>query len=393
MNEFPDWIPIGPALEQLSVKAATLYSYVSRGQVRSLADPKDPRCSLYSRRDIEQLLAKRSRPRARAEIASSTIAWGEPILQTRISTVKDGQLFFGEQNAEILARTFSLEEIAGRHFQSVASTTPPVAASNVWHEETNPKIRAFAFLAGRVSSAAPALGRTRAALAQEAFGLLSDFADAVVGETHSGSIHHRMGASWNLPERGIDLIRQALVLISEHELNASTFAVRIAASTGAALPAAALAGLATLSGPLHGDATEQAVMFLRKITNKPSPEAQIHQTLRGNGQLPAMGHSLYPDGDPRAKALLQVIRPKPNISHAIALCSQITGQFPNIDMALAALVCELELPEHAAFSIFAIGRMSGWLAHAIEQIETGNLIRPRAVYSRLKPGKPVSKEK
>ncbi|PHR62893.1 MAG: citrate synthase [Robiginitomaculum sp.] len=384
MNQIPDWIPIGPALEQLSVKAATLYSYVSRGQIRSLADPKNPRCSLYSRRDIEQLLTRRSRPRARADIASGTIAWGEPVLQTRISTVKDGQLFFGEQNAATLARTFSLEEIAGHHFCESAPAPSPTTLPGAWTKETDPKARAFAFLAGLASHAAPTLGRTRAALAQEAFGLLSDFANAVLGKAHPGPIHQRIGTHWQLSNQNSDLVRQTLVLISEHELNASTFAVRIAASTGAALPAVALAGLATLSGPLHGDATEQAVLFLRQIANSQSPEGQIHQTLRRNSQLPGMGHTLYPDGDPRAKALLQATNPAPNISHAIALCSQITGQVPNIDMALAALVVELQLPEQAAFSLFAIGRMSGWLAHAIEQVETGNLIRPRAVYS---PGK------
>ncbi len=95
---------------------------------------------------------------------------------------------------------------------------------------------------------------------------------------------------------------------------------------------------------------------------------------------PGFGQRPYPAGDPRAIALLEAFRPNPELLELKAAAEAITGLQANIDFALAALTRTLGLPPDAPFALFALGRSVGWIAHAIEQLESGGLIRPRARY-------------
>jgi len=116
------------------------------------------------------------------------------------------------------------------------------------------------------------------------------------------------------------------------------------------------------------------------------------ERLRRSEQIPGFGHSLYPEGDPRAVVLLSLIEQhypeSPEMDFALqvsAHVSGITGQLPNVDFALVALARTAGLPEDAPLSLFALGRTAGWIAHAIEQYASGALIRPRARYRGEKP--------
>ncbi len=377
MNISYPWIDRDAATGRLGVKPATLYAYVSRDLIRSVADPDDPRRSLYSKLDIDRFIDRRNRPRGRAEIAAGAISWGEPVLESGISTVRDGRLIFRDQDACTLAETCSLEDIAAHHWR--AETLPSTKLSDLIDADT-PRARAFLYLSKIAGAAPPSLGRARAALVPEAAILLSGFANALLGQRLDGPIHTRIGRAWSLSDRHTDLIRRALVLISDHELNASTFAVRVATSTGASLAASSLAGLAALSGPLHGNATLEAAEFLHAAIAAPTSEAVIEDTLSKGRLVPGIGHPLYLDGDTRGRALLAALKPQAKVMAVLAACERMIGKRPNVDLALAALSLELGLARHVSFSIFAIGRMSGWLAHAMEQAESGQLIRPRAVF-------------
>ena len=106
--------------------------------------------------------------------------------------------------------------------------------------------------------------------------------------------------------------------------------------------------------------------------------------------LPAFGQFLYPDGDPRASAILDAIaRAVPeayeSIDRASAAGIRLTGRQPNVDFALAAAATVLGLPQNSALALFVVGRTVGWIAHAIEQYESGVLIRPRARYIGARP--------
>jgi citrate synthase len=175
-----------------------------------------------------------------------------------------------------------------------------------------------------------------------------------------------------------------MVLLADHELTSSAFAARIAASTGASLPACLLAGLATLSGPLHGDASSRVKAMFDEVERAGAEHVIAHHLSTGL-PLPGFGHPLYPDGDPRAKALLALIDPPKAIARFIEKSTQLTGLQPNIDVVLAALVTRHRLPDSTAFGLLATARSVGLLAHSLEQSGVGQLIRPRGRYVGIAP--------
>ncbi|MDP3736688.1 MAG: citrate synthase [Hyphomonadaceae bacterium] len=372
-----EWLAVEDALAELSVQRQTLYAYVSRGLVRAKADDEDPRRSLYAAGDIKKLRGRRRGARRRSEVAAGAISWGEPVLESAISTVRDGELIYRGKSASALADKSTLEDIARLLWRTEEAATDTPRAKSLG---ATPKARAFAYLSHRAASDAPSLGRAPAALQRDAWSILHGFAGALVGHTGEGRLHVRLAAAWSVKGRQADLIRRALVLMSDHELNPSTFAVRIAASTGAPLAACTLAGLSTLAGPLHGEAPVRALAQLDALLTAPDMRADLRAMIARGDQIAGWSHPLYPDGDIRARNLLKALKPSAPIAKVLRAIEAETGEKPNCDAALAALTRELYLPAEATFSIFALARMTGWLAHAMEQRETNRLIRPRARY-------------
>ena len=175
-----------------------------------------------------------------------------------------------------------------------------------------------------------------------------------------------------------------LVLVADHELNASAFAARVAASTGASLSASALAGLATLSGPRHGGATAAVRTFAAEAARL-GPRQAIADRLVEDRVLPGVGHMLYQDEDPRALALLERFTAPPELAALREAVLAVTGLAPNVDFALMAACVALRLPHDAPFALFSVARCAGWIAHAIEQGQADTLIRPRARYVGPEP--------
>ena len=376
-----DWVPVEEALERLGVQRQTLYAYVSRGLLRARADGDDPRRSLYAAADIIRLKGRRRGARRRSEVAASAIAWGEPVLESAISTVRDGRLIVRGRAVEDLARRATLEDVAALLWQAEApSAFASQGAPAGMSEGASAKARAFSMLARRAGSDAPSLGRSPAALAADAWSLLSEFADALAGKAGRGPIHERLARVWRLEARGAQLVRRTLVLMADHELNPSTFAVRIAASTGAPLAACALAGLSTLAGPLHGEAASRALAQMDVLLAAKDVSAEARAMVARGDQIAGWSHPLYPDGDPRAVDLLAALKPRAAIARVLQALQVVTGDRPNCDAALAALTRDLKLPDEAPFTLFALGRITGWLAHAMEQRANGRIIRPRARY-------------
>ncbi|HEV7690815.1 MAG TPA: citrate synthase [Hyphomonadaceae bacterium] len=373
-----DWLPVDDALSELNVRRQTLYAYVSRGLVRARADEGDPRRSLYSAGDIRKLRGRRRGARRRSEVAAGAIAWGEPVLESALSTVRDGQLILRGKSIDDLAAKSTLEDIACLLWKSGGPPADLEAPAKVSGPTT--KARAFAMLSQRAGSDAPSLGRSGQALQRDAWAILLSFSNALFGPAKGDTIHERIASAWKLDKRGANLIRRALVLMSDHELNPSTFAVRIAASTGAPLAACALAGLSTLAGPLHGEAGARALAQLDRLLAADDVKAEVKAMIARGDHIAGWSHPLYPNGDVRAVNLLTALKPRAAIAKALAAIEKETGEKPNCDAALAAMTRDLALPDEAIFSVFAMARMTGWLAHAIEQRETGRIIRPRARY-------------
>ncbi len=374
-----EWLSTDEALSRLRVRPQTLYAYVSRGRVRAEADPAEPRRSRYRASDVAALAAKQGRGRKAADVAADAIAWGEPVLASAITTVSDGRLYYRGQDAVRLADTATLEEVARllRGGLGLPPDEPHGAPAGATAQE-----RAFAAFGGRAASDPPAQGRTQPDLADEAARLLDLMTTAIAGrdgavprEEDEGPIHERLGRAWRAPRPGWDTIRRALVLLADHELNASTFAARVTASTGASLAASVLAGLCALSGPRHGGMAERVESFAKE-----AERVGAAKLLARRGVAPGFGHALYPEGDPRAEALLTVIETPPSLASLRRIVETETGQKANVDFALAVMRRTLGLPPEAPFALFAAARTAGWLAHAMEQAATGAVIRPRARY-------------
>lgn len=381
-----DWIGAEEARARLGVRPQTLYAYVSRGRVQTRADAADPRRSLYRASDIEALAQKKSRSRKVSDVAAGAIAWGEPVLASAITTVAGGRLYFRGREAVELAETETLESVArllrGGHGAALKRTERPEPPPG-----DDMRARAFAALAARAGRDPPALGRHPLALAVEAATLLDVMTDAIAGQVGGGAIHNRLALAWGQGPGGpgADLIRRILVLMADHELNPSAFAARVAASTGASLSAAALAGLSTLSGPRHGGAPA-AILGLMTEAQQLGARGAVAARLAEERVLPGFGHPLYTDVDPRAEAMLARFAPPPTLVELARAVEDYAGLKPNVDYALVAVSLALKLPADAPFALFAVARCAGWIAHAIEQLQSGGLIRPRARYVGVEVG-------
>jgi citrate synthase len=372
------------ALAALGTKPQSLYASVSRGRIRMKPDPRDPRKSLYSGDDVTRLAARASGRRKAETVAADTMRWGEPVLPSAITTITGGRLYYRGHDAAELAETATLEDIATLLWESPSVDFSAPASSAVARASTiAPLRRGFAVIADRAATDPPALGRSLPVLRAEANGIVGALAAALGATGQRGPVHQRLADAWQRPTAA-DAIRRMLVLLADHELNASTFAARVTASTGAALAAAVLTGLAAVTGPLHGSAPASLLAVLA-LADREDPNQAVRLWLAQGRPLPTFGHRLYPDGDIRAKTLLEGTLLPPAFAAIAAAAREMVGEEPTVDFALAVLAAVYDLPRGAPLLLFSIARSVGWLAHALEQLETGTLIRSRAHYVGIAP--------
>jgi len=192
-----------------------------------------------------------------------------------------------------------------------------------------------------------------------------------------------------LPEavRALDV---ALILHADHEFNASTFAARVAAATLSDLYAACTAGLATLKGPLHGGANEEVIKTLLKLKTPEDGEAYVRDAFARKDKMPGFGHRVYRTEDPRAthlRVLADALSRASGHQHLFAMSRRIEDTvkslkpiFPNVDFYSATAYYAMGIPVDMYTPIFGISRMSGYIAHVLEQFANNRLIRPRADY-------------
>ena len=315
--------------------------------------------------------ARAARGRKTADIAASAFSWGEPAITTGVSTVRHGVLVYRGLDAVEWAETATLETTAGLLWRAGADVRFPAPAARL----ANP----FEALAALAVESAPSLGRSADRLRRDAETAIGHVAASLGVAGGDEPIHARLGRAWSLAPADLDRVRRTLVLIADHELNASAFAARVAASTGASVAAALLAGLCALSGPRHGGAG-RALNALMNEAAKIGAGAAVGGWLSREHGLPGFGHPLYPGGDPRAVAMLDGLAIDGVACGVREAALDAPGARPNVDFALAAFARASRLPADAPFSLFLIGRSVGWAAHIVEQVATRTLIRPRARY-------------
>jgi len=376
------WMTQEEACRALGVRKQTLYAYVSRGRIEVRWDPEHVSRKLYSASDVAALMKKRNLGRAHKNIAASTMAWGEPIINTRISTIERGRLYYRGTDALELAARATLEDAAQCLWDCEHSPLFPTLRDALpATPDTTPLARAYVSISLAATNPGSNLTTDPRRLHDEAASLVGRLASSFVALNGDGPLHLRIARAWRC-EAQADLLRRALVWLADQELTTSAFAARVTASTGASLGACMLAGLAALSGPLHGGAPARVQALLGEVREHGVATAVEHWRAT-HGPLPGFGHELYPQGDPRAADLLAAFDAPDDVRELTAYVHRTSSLAPTIDIALTALARYCGLPDDSVFSMFAIGRSVGWMAHAIEQIADGTLLRPRAHYVGL----------
>lgn len=188
----------------------------------------------------------------------------------------------------------------------------------------------------------------------------------------------------------IEAFDKALVLHADHELNASTFTARVCVATLSDMYSGVTAAIGALKGPLHGGANEQVMKMLSEIGSEDNAEAYIQEKLANKEKIMGFGHRVYRKGDPRAKHLREMSKQLTKIrgeekwyNMSIRVEAAFTAEKPlppNVDFYSASVYHSLGIDHDLFTPIFAVSRVSGWIAHILEQYENNRLIRPRADY-------------
>lgn len=385
------------AAQLLGVKTQTLYAYASRGLLRRIGDGKHRR---YLTEDVERL---RTRHRARSghgAVAAAALSFGDPVLDTTITGIDErGPLYRGRPATELAKAGVSFEAVAELLWSGELPSQPPVwhafkASARSWGAPRTSLEELLLALPALVPRAPDRHSRVREVELSQGRQLIRSLALLVVppaARRKSGSIAELLSGAAKAPaaaaRRALDL---ALVLLADHELNASSFAARVAASTDAHLLACLTAALATLSGPRHGGASARVEALLDEAATLRRPLDVVQKRAQRGDAVPGFGHPLYPAGDPRAVPLLDEARALAERSRglrkrldplfALAKSQHRQGLPANVDFGLVALTRALEMPPGSAALLFALGRSAGWVAHVLEQRTSEAILRPRARY-------------
>lgn len=389
-----EWLDAKAATSLLDVNRATLYAYVSRGFVRSEPVPGRPRERRYAREDVERLRVRAEERRNPEKAAANALRWGVPILESSITLIADGKLYYRGQDVVELARTRSLEEVAALvwcgSFEADVFDTPLHVISGVSGPDLpfiNRAQSVLPLVAARDELAFDLRPRNVAQTGWRIVNLLTSVAAA--SQVLEGTVEETLAREWAPKKKdAATVIRAALIVCADHELNVSAFTARCVASAASNPYAVVVAGLAALEGTKHGGATARVDALWRDLRRARDVRAKLAERLRRGETLDGFGHPLYPNGDPRAALLLDMLPKSAELTFARNLAESVDsvlGEKPNLDLALVAVERVLDLPRGSALALFAIGRTIGWIAHAIEQYAQDAMIRPRARYVGPKP--------
>ena len=378
------------AARRLGVKVPTLYAYVSRGLISTTKSP-DGRRNLFSTEEIEER-ARRLRRARNSEIRVATIATGVSKLH------EDGPSYRGVPAVSLVASA-SYEEVADLLWN--AEPGPWVAAPEAVDVAAKAsfaardRIRLAVVVAGATDPLRADLRPT--AVTRSARRLIATAVQALnAGPTPEAddeqaevSIAERLSRRLGAPKVTPELVRAVnavMVLLADHEIAPSTLVVRVAATTRADCYDALLAGLGTISGPLHGSASDVARRLLEDSEQR-GVERALGETLRWQGSFPGFGHSDYVAGDPRFTALLPFFeavaapRQRKLLREVLARTESQGLPQPNVNLAIGAIAYAAKLAPEAGETLFTIARMTGWVAHYLEEIEESpRRFRTRTVF-------------
>ncbi|WP_018547344.1 citrate synthase [Streptomyces sp. LaPpAH-108] len=395
--------------ELLGVKPETVYAYVSRGLLGSRREPGS-RASTFDAQEVTAL-ARRNRREAAGPSGSAT----DLSVRTGITLIEEDRYYYRGVDATELATRHSFEEVAewlwtGEPTPGAAFFAPETTVeaarravnSLPEHTTTTDRLRVAAIAAATEDplrfdlSEDAVLGAGRLLVPTLVAALPQNRPD----HRDDGPLARRLWTrlSGRAPDgAGLRVLDTALGLLADHDLAASTLAVRVAASARAHAYAAVSAGLGALEGPLHGAASGLAHRLLLDVLDQGTAGPVIAAELRAGRRVPGLGHRLYAGEDPRAQALFRLLEEIPRAEPAllaardiVATTARHTPLHANVDLALAVFTVSCGMPASAGETVFAVARTAGWIAHALEEYGERPLrMRPSGQYVGPKPPQPL----
>jgi citrate synthase len=394
------WLSAAEAARRLGVKRETLYAYVSRGLIRSTARGGATRARRYAREDVERARRRAEDRRDPTAIAVHALSLGNPVLESAITLIDGGRLYYRGRDAVELSRTRSVTEVASFVWTGGLESWPALKPTVPKRSTTLSKLaflpRAQLILTETAAGDPLAFDVGADAVVAAGARILDLMILAAGGSRTSDTVESRLAAGWGLRGGAAEVLRSAIILCADHELNVSAFTARCVASAGGSPYGAVIAGLAALEGVRHGGMTTRVDTMLDSMRREKTGHAALAARLREGAAIDGFGHPLYPNGDPRAAEIMTQLAqryprsPELRFAREVATAALETLELhPSVDFALATVSRVLRLPARSGLTLFAIGRSIGWIGHAIEQYRGGELIRPRARYVGPLPGLPA----
>lgn len=404
------------AADELSVKVTTIYAYVSRGLIRSQVSQKSPRNRLYSRDDVARLRARRQARDSLDPSPENILQWAAPVLETGISLIEEGRLFYCGIPIEEVAVMLSAEELA-----ALVWTEDAANARELFDFRRHPSavkyrrklqdldidrddlfsLPSFQIILPMAMADDPiAFDLRQESIALSGARILRLLTSLAAGDVPEDiSLAEMLQRGWQpQDERSIRFFNMALIICADHQVKLATFAARVAAALGTTPYSVINTAITALAGPEQGGYTESVEVFLNEVRSPEQAVDVICSRLRRSESIPVPGFNnpLYPAGDPRARLLLDALYAEYPDSPAIVLgrsiqeaVQQLRGERPKMEFALAVFRRHFELPPGSTLGIFALGRIIGWIGHAIKQYRAKQTIQPRIRYTGPAPQRQI----
>ncbi len=408
-----DYASAAEAMQMLGVRAQTLYAYVSRGWIHSIAQ-KGLKDKLYLRDDLTRVGMRSMARSGHGAVAASAMNWGEPIFPTSITEITaEGPRYRGHLAADLVRSGVPFEAVAELLWTGMLNRSSSLwtvlkpSAQLVKLTQTLSSLQAQDNVLESFASIVLLLGMRRGPVAERLqqgntlpaareiiqtvvaccgfVGNARKYRPMLRGESIVEGLMHALALTPSAENS--EALRAILILMADHELPPGTLSARVVASSGGTLHSCLAAAFCATSGVEVGRMYDRVEDFLGH------PQSKIvlvnrARKLHAQGQsLPGFAHPLYPRGDPRAALLLDIARHRQNQSRELRATFRFiddmalgNGLQPRQEMAVVVLARAMGLPRQAPAALFALGRIAGWVAHVQEQRAAGTLLRPRAKF-------------
>lgn len=407
---YADYATAAQALDILKVRPQTLYAYVSRGLIRSIAQPGQKE-RLYRRDDLKRLETRSLARAGHGAVAAAAMNFGEPIISTSITEITSaGPRYRGRMAVDLARSHASYESVAHLLWTGVwnegglvwptigswpelASLTDPY-----WVRGRSNLLDVFAQVTLHLGSRRQSSGEYMddihiLSAGQEiiqtlvgTFGLVSRHRTCVPMSSDCPIRDGVLGAlGMDLTDANREAIEAIMVLLADHELSPATFAVRVAASTGCGLHNCIVSGICASNGALIAQLYDRVHAFLDSADTASALLQQAARLHERGAAIPGFEHPLYPRGDPRASYMIELAAAREHqprrMSESYAFIGEMAarhGLLPRHELGIVVLTRAMGLPSETSAAVAMLARMAGWLAHVHEQRMFGTVLRPRA---------------